>query len=49
VEAKVTAIPVSAFYAGPDAPSTFARFAFCKQDAVLDAAIERLKKHFGGA
>lgn len=37
----VAAIPVSAFYAG-DAPSHYARFAFCKQDAVLDEAISRL-------
>lgn len=42
VEAKVTAIPVSAFYAGPDAPSHYARFAFCKQDAVLDEALSRI-------
>lgn len=43
VEAKVTAIPVSAFYAGPDAPSHFARFAFCKQEAVLDEALARIE------
>ncbi|WP_270935254.1 aminotransferase [Falsiroseomonas oryzae] len=42
VEAKVTAIPVTAFYASADAPNHFARFAFCKGDAVLDAALERL-------
>ncbi|WP_408904227.1 aminotransferase [Pararoseomonas sp. SCSIO 73927] len=40
--AKVTAIPVSAFYAGPDAPNHYARFAFCKADAVLDEALARL-------
>ncbi|MFC0409343.1 aminotransferase [Roseomonas elaeocarpi] len=40
--AKVTAIPVSAFYAGPDAPTHYARFAFCKTDAVLDEALSRL-------
>ncbi len=40
-EAGVAAIPVSAFYAG-DAPTTFARFAFCKQPAVLRAALDRL-------
>jgi aspartate/methionine/tyrosine aminotransferase len=40
--AKVAAIPVSAFYDGAEAPRHFARFAFCKQDAVLDAAIARL-------
>ncbi|MSP89491.1 MAG: aminotransferase [Alphaproteobacteria bacterium] len=47
VEAGVTAIPVSAFYAGPDAPATIARFCFAKQDHVLDGAVERLEKHFG--
>ena len=42
-EAKVTAIPVTAFYASEDAPSHYARFAFCKGDAVLDAALERMR------
>jgi len=46
-EAGVTAIPVSAFYAGGEAPATIARFCFAKQDSVLDGAIERLEKHFG--
>jgi aspartate/methionine/tyrosine aminotransferase len=41
-EAKVTAIPVSAFYDGEGAPNHFARFAFCKADAVLDEALARL-------
>lgn len=41
-EAKVTAIPVTAFYAGPDAPRHYARFAFCKNEAVLREALERL-------
>jgi aspartate/methionine/tyrosine aminotransferase len=40
--AKVTAIPVSAFYDGADAPRHYARFAFCKNDAVLDEALARL-------
>jgi N-succinyldiaminopimelate aminotransferase len=44
-QARVTAIPLSAFYEG-DAPSHYARFAFCKQDAVLDEAIARLARHF---
>ncbi len=44
-EAKVTAIPVSAFYDG-DAPSHYARFAFCKQDTVLDEAIARMERYF---
>jgi aspartate/methionine/tyrosine aminotransferase len=43
VEAKVTAIPVTAFYASADAPNHFARFAFCKGDEVLDAALARLE------
>lgn len=41
VEAGVTAIPVSAFY-GADAPTHFVRFCFCKSDAVIDAALQRL-------
>jgi N-succinyldiaminopimelate aminotransferase len=44
--AKVTAIPVSAFYDGPDAPDHYARFAFCKRDAILDEAVARLRSHF---
>ncbi|MEI9926603.1 MAG: aminotransferase [Sphingomonas sp.] len=40
-EAGVVSIPVSAFYA--ETPVTnVVRFAFCKQDAVLDAALERM-------
>ena len=47
VEAGVTAVPVSAFYDDPaKAPRHFARFCFCKHDQTLDAAIERLAKHF---
>jgi aspartate/methionine/tyrosine aminotransferase len=42
-EAKVTAIPVTAFYASEDAPSHYARFAFCKGEAVIDAALYRLR------
>jgi aspartate/methionine/tyrosine aminotransferase len=45
--ARVTAIPVSAFYDAPDAPSHYARFAFCKRDEVLDEAVTRLRAHFG--
>ena len=44
-QAKVTAIPVTAFYEG-DAPAHFARFAFCKQDELLDEALDRLARHF---
>jgi aspartate/methionine/tyrosine aminotransferase len=46
--AKVCAIPVSAFYDG-NAPSHWARFAFCKQDHVLDEALARLAAHFSHA
>ncbi|HTR17441.1 MAG TPA: aminotransferase [Acetobacteraceae bacterium] len=45
--AGVAAIPVSAFYVS-DAPRHYARFAFCKQDAVLDEALARLGRHFAG-
>ncbi len=44
-EAKVTAVPVSAFYQD-DPPNWFARFSFCKPDAVLDEAVTRLERHF---
>lgn len=47
--AGVTAIPVSAFYDAPDAPSHYARFAFCKKLEVLDEAVARLRRHFRGA
>jgi N-succinyldiaminopimelate aminotransferase len=40
-QAKVAAIPVSAFYEG-DAPGHYARFAFCKKFEVLDEALARL-------
>jgi aspartate/methionine/tyrosine aminotransferase len=42
-QAKVTAIPVTAFYAGEGAPNHYARFAFCKGDALLDAALARME------
>ncbi len=44
--AGVAAIPVSAFYEA-DPPRNWVRFAFCKQDAVLDEACARLARHFG--
>jgi len=44
-QAKVTAIPVTAFYEGA-APSHFARFAFCKRDEVLIEALARLERLF---
>ena len=43
--AKVTAIPVTAFYEG-EAPAHYARFAFCKRPEVLDEAVARLAAHF---
>lgn len=46
VEAGVTAIPVSAFYA-EDAPRRLIRFCFSKQDTVLDSAVERLCRRLG--
>jgi aspartate/methionine/tyrosine aminotransferase len=46
-EAGVTAVPVSAFYGEGDIDH-FARFCFCKKDAVLDEALVRLKRHFKG-
>jgi len=45
VEAGVTAIPVSAFYEG-NGPSHFVRFAFCKREEMLKAALERLAKYY---
>ncbi|ANK81325.1 MAG: aminotransferase [Rhizobiales bacterium NRL2] len=45
-EAGVTAVPVSAFYAGAEAPSNFVRFCFSKQDDILDAASEKLAARF---
>jgi aspartate/methionine/tyrosine aminotransferase len=48
VEAGVAAVPVSAFYQDSDV-NHFARFCFCKRDAVLDEAVDRLKRHFGRA
>lgn len=47
VEAGVTAIPVSAFYSqGGD--SGVARFCFCKEDDLLEQAVDRIARHFRG-
>jgi aspartate/methionine/tyrosine aminotransferase len=46
--AGVAAIPLSAFYES-QAPRHYARFAFCKTEAVLDAAVARLAQHFAAA
>jgi len=43
--AGVTAVPVSAFYQEGDVDH-FARFCFCKGDALLDEAVARLASHF---
>lgn len=47
-EARVAAIPVSAFYdpASPGVPRHLARFCFCKQPALLEEAVERLERFF---
>jgi aspartate/methionine/tyrosine aminotransferase len=47
VEARVAAVPVSAFYES-DAPKQFVRFCFSKRDEILDSAIERLGDWIGG-
>lgn len=44
-EAGVAAIPLSSFFAG-GTPDIYIRFAFCKQRALLDEALGRLKAHF---
>ncbi len=44
-EVGVTAVPVSAFYSQNGAADTV-RFCFSKQDDVLDAAVDRLRRHF---
>ncbi|MBF0168278.1 MAG: aminotransferase [Alphaproteobacteria bacterium] len=45
-QAKVTAIPISAFYQS-DPPDHFARFCFAKQDEAIDEALHRLGRFFG--
>jgi N-succinyldiaminopimelate aminotransferase len=44
-EARVAAVPVSAFYEGADI-SHLVRFCFCKETASLDEALNRLRAHF---
>jgi aspartate/methionine/tyrosine aminotransferase len=48
IEAGVTVLPVSALFASGGVDH-LVRFCFCKKDAVLDGAVERLARHFGGA
>ncbi|MFD0905254.1 pyridoxal phosphate-dependent aminotransferase [Actinomadura sediminis] len=42
--AGVVAIPTQVFYDHADAGAHFVRFAFCKKDEVIDAAVERLAR-----
>ncbi|MEK9677397.1 MAG: aminotransferase [Rhodospirillaceae bacterium] len=44
-EAGVAAVPFSAFYQAGDVYH-YARFCYCKQDSLLDAALEKLRAHF---
>ena len=44
-EAKVAAVPVSAFY-GTGEVCHFVRFCFCKRDEVLERALEQLRRYF---
>ena len=44
IEKGVAAIPLSPFYAQPPAGQRLARLCFAKNEATLDAAIERLKR-----
>ena len=48
VEAGVAAIPVSAFYqpAGPAVPHHLVRFCFCKETALLEEALRRIRAWF---
>jgi aspartate/methionine/tyrosine aminotransferase len=45
-EAGVALIPLSAFFS-EGKPDHLVRFAFCKQRAVLEDALQRLERHFG--
>jgi N-succinyldiaminopimelate aminotransferase len=46
-EARVAAIPTSAFYADAVAGSRYVRFAFCKRAETIDEAIRRLRGALG--
>ncbi|MBN8998915.1 MAG: aminotransferase class I/II-fold pyridoxal phosphate-dependent enzyme, partial [Rhizobiales bacterium] len=48
VEAGVTAVPISAFYAA-GGPSHFVRFCFSKRDEILDEALTRLAGWLAGS
>lgn len=45
-EAGVTALPVSAFYVSDAPPRNLIRFCFCKNDAKLEDAGQKLAKYF---
>ena len=47
-EVGVALIPLSEFFSGPGRPDTYVRFAFCKQQNVIEDALARLKRHFHG-
>ena len=46
-DAKVAAVPISAFYApgSPSRATNFIRFCFCKQPALLEEAVARLSRY----
>ena len=47
-EGGIASVPVSGFYQDKDtAPKNFIRFCFAKQDAVIDAALEKLTNYLG--
>jgi aspartate/methionine/tyrosine aminotransferase len=43
-EIGVAAIPSSVFYFNPEEGNNLVRFAFCKDEETLKAAVERMKK-----
>jgi aspartate/methionine/tyrosine aminotransferase len=45
-DAGVALIPLSAFFKS-GTPDTFVRFAFCKQQALIEQSLERLEEYFG--
>jgi N-succinyldiaminopimelate aminotransferase len=47
-EAGVALIPLSAFFKSGQ-PDTFVRFGFCKQQSVVEQALERLERYFATA
>ena len=43
IEAGVTTIPISGFYLSEGAPTHLVRFCYCKDDAKLHAACDKLE------